>query len=104
MMVADVLNVYVIHDRHKGILQAMNDIKDGSEERQRAAQWPNDHSKWCIRHMGANFHSQFKNKAPTKLFKRLCEQNQERKFNETWKKIDELKKSIRRYSKEANQS
>jgi transposase-like protein len=45
MVVADVPNVYVIHDRHKGILQAMNDIRDGSKERQRVAQWPDDHSK-----------------------------------------------------------
>jgi hypothetical protein len=64
-----VSNVCVVHDRHEGILHAINDIKDGSEERQRVAQWPDVHSRWCIRHMGANFHSQFKNKAMTKLFK-----------------------------------
>jgi hypothetical protein len=75
MVVKEVSNVCVIHDRHKGILQAMNDIKEGSEERNRAAQWPDVHSRWCIRHMGANFHNQFKNK-------QLCLQNQERKFNE----------------------
>jgi hypothetical protein len=28
----------VIHDRHKGILQAISDIKEGSEECNRAAQ------------------------------------------------------------------
>jgi transposase-like protein len=37
MVVKEVSNVCVIHDRHKGILQAMNDIKEGSEERNRAA-------------------------------------------------------------------
>ncbi|CAO1946211.1 unnamed protein product [Urochloa humidicola] len=42
--------------------------------------------------MGANFHSQFKNKALMKLFKRLCVQNQERKFNLLWKKLDDLTK------------
>jgi hypothetical protein len=42
--------------------------------------------------MGANFHSQFKNKQLTELFKWLCSQNQERKFNEIWKKLDELTK------------
>ena len=92
MVIKDIPNVCVIHDRHKGILQAINDIKDGSEERNRAALWPDVQSRWCIRHMGANFHSQFKNKDLTKLFKRLCEQNQERKFNEIWKKLDELTK------------
>jgi hypothetical protein len=43
--------------------------------------------------MGANFHSQFKNKALTKLFKWLCKHNQERKFNGIWKKLDELTKT-----------
>ena len=42
--------------------------------------------------MGANFHSQFKNKTLTKLFKRLCNQNQERKFNLLWKKLEDLTK------------
>ena len=42
--------------------------------------------------MGANFHSQFKNKTLMKLFKRLCSQNQERKFNFLCKKLDELTK------------
>ena len=36
--------------------------------------------------MGANFHSQFKNKTLG------CSQNQERKFNFLWKKLDELTK------------
>jgi transposase-like protein len=33
IVVHDVKNVCVIHDRHKGILQAINDVKDGSEYR-----------------------------------------------------------------------
>jgi hypothetical protein len=37
MVVKEVPNVCVIHDRYKGILQAMNDIKEGSEERNGAA-------------------------------------------------------------------
>jgi hypothetical protein len=69
-----VQNVCVIHDKHKGILQAMNDIKDGSQERYRVPLWPDVKSRWSTRHMKANFHSQFKNKAPSKLFERLCEQ------------------------------
>jgi hypothetical protein len=92
MVVGDVSDVCVIHDRHKGILQAISDIKEGSEERYRAAQWPNMHSRWCMRHMGANFHSQFKNKELTKLFKCLCSTNQEKKFFDLWKKLDDLTK------------
>jgi hypothetical protein len=40
--------------------------------------------------MGANFHSQFKNKELTQLFKRLCSTNQEKKFYELWQKLDDL--------------
>jgi hypothetical protein len=61
MVVGDVPNMCIVHYRYKGILQEMNGIKDGREERQRAAQLPDVHSRWCIRHMGANLHSQFKN-------------------------------------------
>jgi hypothetical protein len=82
-------DVCVIHDRHKGILQAISDIKEGSQERYKAAQWPDVHSGWCMRHMGANFHSQFKNK---ELFKRLCSTNQEKKFFDLWQKLDDLTK------------
>jgi hypothetical protein len=32
MVVQDVRDVCVIHDRHKGILQAINDMKEGSTE------------------------------------------------------------------------
>jgi hypothetical protein len=57
IVVGDVSDVCVIHDSHKGILQAISDIKEGSQEHYRAAQWPDVHSRWCMRHMGANFHS-----------------------------------------------
>jgi transposase-like protein len=53
MVVGDVSDVCVIHDRHKGILQAISDIKEGSQERYRAT--PDVHSRWCMKHMGANF-------------------------------------------------
>jgi hypothetical protein len=42
--------------------------------------------------MGANFHSQFKNKELTKLFKRLCGTNQEKKFFDLWQKLDDQTK------------
>jgi hypothetical protein len=65
--------VCVIHDRHKGILQAINDMKEGNTERYIAPSWPDVESKWCVMHMKANFHSQLKNKTLAKLFERLCE-------------------------------
>jgi hypothetical protein len=57
-----------------GILQAINDMKEGSTERYRAPLWSDVKSRWCVRHMKANFYSQFKNKTLAKLFERLCEQ------------------------------
>jgi hypothetical protein len=92
MVVQDVQNVCVIHDRHKGILQAINDMKEGNTERYIAPSWPDVEGRWCVRHMKANFHSQFKNKTLAKLFERLCEQNQHKKFDAIWKKLDELTK------------
>jgi hypothetical protein len=92
MVVQDVQDVCVIHDRHKGILQAINDMKEDSTERYRAPLWPDVKSRWCVSHMKENFHSEFKNKTLSKLFERLCEQTQQKKFDGIWKKLDELTK------------
>jgi hypothetical protein len=67
-------------------------MKEGSTERYRAPLWPDVESRWCVRHMKANFHSQFKNKTLTKFFERLCDQKQHKKFDTIWKKLDELTK------------
>jgi hypothetical protein len=67
-------------------------MKEGSTERYRAPLWPDVMSRWCVRHMKANFHSQLKNKTLAKLFERLCDQNQQKKFDAIWKKLDELTK------------
>jgi hypothetical protein len=91
MVVQDVQDVCVIHDRHKGLLQ-VNDMKEGSQERYRVPLWPDVKSRWCIRHMKANFYSQLKNKALSKLFERLCEKTQQKKFDAIWKKLDGLTK------------
>jgi hypothetical protein len=67
-------------------------MKEGSTERYRAPLWLDVESRWCVRHMKANFHSQFKNKTLAKLFERLCEQTQQKKFDAIWKKLDEMTK------------
>jgi hypothetical protein len=51
-----VQDVCVIHDRHKGILQVMNDMKEGKQERYIVPLWTDVKSRWCIRQMKANFH------------------------------------------------
>ena len=40
--------------------------------------------------MGANFYDHFKNKDLKNMFKRLCIQNQQRKFNALWQILDQL--------------
>nr|AAP44660.1 putative mutator-like transposase [Oryza sativa Japonica Group] len=83
-------NVCLIHDRNAGILRAIEELQFGSMERGYPGEWEDVQSKWCMRHMGANFFKQFKNKELMNMFKRLCIQNQEKKFNELWKRLDEL--------------
>ncbi|BAF04180.1 Os01g0190900 [Oryza sativa Japonica Group] len=83
-------NVCLIHDRHAGMLRAIDYLQNGWDEKGLPAKWPDVRSRWCMRHMGANFYKQFKNKHLMELFKRLCAQNQEKKFNELWDKLDEL--------------
>ena len=43
-----------------------------------------------MRHMAANFYELFKNKNMMNLFKRLCTQNQQRKFDALWGIIDDM--------------
>ena len=40
--------------------------------------------------MGANFYERFKNKELMNLFKRLCTQNQQRKFDALWQVLDNM--------------
>ena len=40
--------------------------------------------------MGANFYDHVKNKDLKNMFKRLCTQNQQRKFNALWQILDQL--------------
>ena len=49
-------NVYVLHDRHKGILSVVKKLQEGHNV---GVAWPDLHSRWCMRHMGANFYLQF---------------------------------------------
>ncbi len=81
-------NVCLISDRHAGILEAINRLHNGVGTS--PPLWPDVHSRWCKRHMGANFHEHFKSKDLMDLFKRLASQNQERKFNVLWKRLDQL--------------
>ena len=81
-------NICLIIDRHAEILDAIEKLQHGTGAFPPI--WPDVHSRWCMRHLAANFHDHFKNKDLMDLFKRLCSQNQQRKFNAIWKLLDEL--------------
>src|SRR5438105_14772666 len=74
--------------RHSGILAAIRQLQQGHGTEH--PKWADVRNKWCMRHMGANFYDHFKNKDLMVLFKRLCAQNQQRKFNTLWKLLDDM--------------
>nr|XP_025882111.1 uncharacterized protein LOC107280872 isoform X1 [Oryza sativa Japonica Group] len=80
-------NVCVLHDRHAGLLSAIQKLQ---EDVTQSVPWPDLHSRWCMRHFGANFYRQFKSKRLMDLFKKLCKQNQQRKFDAIWEQLDRL--------------
>jgi hypothetical protein len=48
------------------------------------SKWRDVRSRWCMRHIGANFFRQFKNKHLMDMFKRLCKETNQQKFNKQW--------------------
>ncbi|KAK1684592.1 hypothetical protein QYE76_045440 [Lolium multiflorum] len=89
-IVKDRPNVCVLHDRHAGILAAIKTLKEAGPDEE--TPWQDMQSRWCMRHLGANFFSQFRNKGLMNLFKKLCKQNQECKYMFLRGKLDEFTK------------
>ena len=81
-------DVCLISDRHAGLLQSILKLQRGTGTT--PPLWHDVQNRWCIRHIGANFYDHFKNKDLNNLFKRLCTQNQQRKFNALWQMVDQL--------------
>ena len=81
-VVAGMANVCLISDRHTGLLAAIRQLQEGSQFS--SPIWPDVVNMWCVRYMAANFYERFKNKDLMNLFKRLCTQNQQRKFDALW--------------------
>ena len=80
-------NVCVLHDRNAGLLNVVQKLKNDTDP---DVQWPDIQSRWCMRHLAANFYKQFKSKRLMDLFKRLCKQKQKQKFYFFWQWLDEL--------------
>jgi hypothetical protein len=87
-VVKDKPNVCILHDRHAGILNAVKALTNpvAAEE----TPWLDLQSRWCMRHLGANFFSQFRDKALMNLFKKLCKQNQFWKYTFVRGKLDDF--------------
>jgi hypothetical protein len=73
--------VCIISDRNQGLLNALNQMKNTVAMEYR---WPDLETRWCMRHLAANFYSRFRNKECFKAFKLMCCQNQPRKFDALW--------------------
>ncbi|XP_051211136.2 uncharacterized protein [Lolium perenne] len=100
-IVNDKPNVCILHDRHAGILKAIKTLKEPGQE----TPWIDIESRWCMRHLGANFYTQFRKKDLMNVFKRLCIQNQQWKYNFLCSKLQELtKKQVveRKAARDAN--
>jgi hypothetical protein len=83
-------DVCLIHDRHAGILREILDLQEGWVETGELPKWCDVRSRWCMRYIGAKFFRQFKNKHLMDMFKRLCKETNQQKFNKQWQKLDEL--------------
>ena len=89
----------ILHDRHAGILNAIKALTNPGPEEQ--TPWVDLQSRWCMRHLGANFFSQFRNKDLMNLFKKLCKQNQLWKYTYIRGKLDEFNNNHVRQRKAA---
>ena len=87
-VVKDRPNVCILHDRHAGLLKAIRKLEQPDDDEQ--TPWTDVQSRWCMRHMGANFYSCFKSKRLMNLFKRLCNVNQQRKYEFLWERLTEF--------------
>lgn len=86
-VVFDRPNVCIIHDRHAGLLSAVKSLQQDPDE---PFPWRDLQSRWCMRHMAANFYNKFRSKKLMDMFKKLCCQNQEGKFKALWEELDKL--------------
>nr|XP_051221541.1 uncharacterized protein LOC127339766 [Lolium perenne] len=78
-------NVCIISDRNTGLLSVLEFMKVAQDP---DWGWPDLETRWCMRHLAANFYSKFKNKDWFKLFKRMCMQKTEEKMNAIWSGIN----------------
>ncbi|XP_062218620.1 uncharacterized protein LOC133918660 [Phragmites australis] len=83
--------VCVISDRNKGLLHALDVLHDSTNC---SIAWPDVERRWCMRHLGANLYTRYRSKSLVKRFKGLCLQNQQAKFNEIWRELNETTRKM----------
>jgi hypothetical protein len=82
--------VCIILDRNASLLHALDVLHDSTNL---SIAWPDVERRWCMRHLGANY-SRYHNKALVKRFKGLCLQNQLSKFNQIWRKLNDITRKM----------
>ena len=80
-VVKDRPDVCIISDRNQGLLSALEKM---NHDVPMEFLWPDLETRWCMRHLAANFYSRFRNKECFKAFKVMCMQNQPWKFDALW--------------------
>jgi len=83
--------VCIVSDRNAGLLNAL-EVLHSSTNVQIA--WPDVERRWCMRHLGANLYSRYRSKALVRKFKGLCLQNQQSKFNDIWRDLNETTRQM----------
>ena len=95
-IVRDIRRVCLISYRNAGLLNAISAIRSLDVDEWR---WSDVEHRFCMRHLAANFFARFRSKDLMKTFKKLCMQNQLRKFQAIWAVLEE---ATARYSGELN--
>lgn len=85
-VVQDRPDMCVISDRNTGLLFALSTMQNGTQP---LFQWNDVRSHWYMKHLAVNFHTTFQSKDLMKMFRKLCMQNQRRKFDAVWRHLDE---------------
>ncbi|TYK21403.1 serine/threonine-protein phosphatase 7 long form-like protein [Cucumis melo var. makuwa] len=81
--VTDRDDIYLISDKHRGILAAINNEEIGWSE-------PRAFHQYCLRHVPSNFNNKYKLKQLKDLVFRASNQHQRRKFIRTMKELKQL--------------
>ncbi|KAK1406539.1 hypothetical protein QVD17_41946 [Tagetes erecta] len=88
--------LYVISDRHAGILHAMNNLEAWKE--------PHAHHRFCLRHVRSNFASKFKNVTLKRMCWLIGSTTQEPKYERLMRELETTNKAASWYLKQIDKT